>query len=159
MSKAPSSPEIERKFLVDPNALPFDLHTLNGAKIEQGYLAVNKNSSTEVRVRRRDGAATLTVKKGKGRVRDEGEINLTQSQWETLWPFTTGWRVEKIRYDIKIGNLTAELDIYAGKHEGLSVVEVEFSNDRNAAEFGPPDWFGDEVTEEPAYKNQQLAEN
>jgi len=77
MSKAPSSPEIERKFLVDPNALPFDLHTLNGAKIEQGYLAVNKNSSTEVRVRRRDGAATLTVKKGKGRVRDEGEINLT----------------------------------------------------------------------------------
>ena len=52
-------PEIERKFLV--TALPAGLG--EGDAIAQGYLAIAPDG-VETRIRRRAGAATLTVKSG-----------------------------------------------------------------------------------------------
>ena len=50
--------EIERKFLVPE--LPQGLERWPATRIEQGYLAID-GDGTEVRVRRRDGDAVLTV--------------------------------------------------------------------------------------------------
>ena len=65
--------EIERKFLVRER--PPGLERSRSTRIEQGYLAI-ADDGTEVRIRRRDGAAVLTVKSGSGRTRSEEEIEI-----------------------------------------------------------------------------------
>jgi CYTH domain-containing protein len=147
--------EIERKFLV--HEPPADLGRRPSTRIEQGYLAVGADG-TEVRVRRRDGDATLTVKGGRGRSRTEEEIAIDAGRFERLWPLTEGRRLEKTRYVIPAADdLELEVDVYAGALAGLTVAEVEFAGEDEASAFEPPDWFGREVTDDARYKNQRLA--
>jgi adenylate cyclase len=111
-----------------------------------------------VRIRRRDGSATLTVKGGGGRSRIEEELAIDEERFERLWPLTDGRRIEKTRYEIPAGDgLTIELDVYAGALEGLVVAEVEFDSEAQADGFSGPDWLGREVTDDRRYKNQRLA--
>jgi adenylate cyclase len=146
--------EIERSFLVahDPPAWGDVTH------IDQGYLAVDRDG-TEVRLRRRGGELTLTVKGGgAGSTRAEEELTLGADRFERLWPLTEGRRLEKDRHVIRLpGSVSAELDLYHGPLEGLRVVEVEFDSERDAADFEPPAWFGPEVTDDPRYRNRELA--
>lgn len=147
--------EIERKFLVaEP---PSDLERWPSTDIEQGYLAIT-DDRPEVRVRRRDGRAFLTVKAGGGRVRVEEEIEIEPDRFDRLWPLTEGLRIEKRRYEIDAADgLVIELDVYKGDLEGLIVAEVEFDSEAAADAFAPPDWLGRDVTEDAHYKNQRLA--
>jgi adenylate cyclase len=147
--------EIERKFLV-PEA-PGDLDRHRSTAIEQGYLAI-ADDGTEVRIRRRGGNATLTVKGGGGRSRVEEELEIDTERFERLWPLTEGRRIEKTRYEIPADDgLTIELDVYDGALAGLVVAEVEFDSEDAADAFSGPDWLGREVTEDSRYKNQRLA--
>ena len=143
--------EIERKFLVD------DLPPLEGTdhdEIEQGYLSLGQGG---VRLRRRGDRRRLTVKRGEGLSREEVEIDLDEGQFETLWPQTEGRRVRKRRHLLEHGDLTIELDVFAGDLEGLVVAEVEFGSEDEARAFEPPSWFGREVTGVPEYLNESLA--
>jgi len=108
-------------------------------------------------VRRRGGAATLTVKSAGARVRVEEELEIAPERFERLWPLTEGRRIDKRRYEVPAGAATIELDVYAGALAGLAVAEVEFSAEQDADAFMPPAWFGREVTDDPLYKNQRLA--
>ena len=147
--------EIERKFLVPD--LPADLDTYDASDVRQGYLAV-EDDGTEVRVRDRDGAATLTVKKGRGGVRSEAEIEIGSGEFDRLWPLTDGRRVEKRRHLIPAGDgLTIELDVYSGALDGLVTAEVEFADEAASREFEPPGWFGRELTGDGRFSNQRLA--
>jgi adenylate cyclase len=147
--------EIERKFLV-PEA-PGDLDRHPSTAIEQGYLAI-ADDGTEVRIRRRDGSATLTVKGGGGRSRIEEELEIDDERFESLWPLTEGRRIEKTRYEIPAGDgLTIELDVYGGALDGLVVAEVEFDSEDDADAFAGPEWLDREVTDDRRYKNQRLA--
>jgi CYTH domain-containing protein len=47
---------------------------------------------------------------------------------------------------------------FRGNLEGLVLAEVEFASREKSEEFEPPDWFGEEVTEDIRYKNQNLAQ-
>ena len=47
--------------------------------------------------------------------------------------------------------------MYTGDLEGLVVAEVEFDSETAAEAFAPPEWFGEDVTEDVRYKNQRLA--
>ena len=145
--------EIERKFLVEraPDGLPA------GEAIEQGYLAVAPDG-VEVRIRRRAGRSTLTVKSGPAHVRVEEELDIDDRRFEALWPLTEGRRVAKTRHLVPLGDdLTAELDVYAEALDGLLVAEVEFASAEASAAFAPPDWLGTEVTGDARYANQSLA--
>lgn len=147
--------EIERKFLV--RELPPGLEGARSTRIEQGYIAI-ADDGTEVRIRRRDGAAVLTVKNGRGRTRLEEEIEIDAERFARLWPLTEGRRLEKTRHLIPArGGLTIELDIYSGGLTGLKVAEVEFGSEDAADGFEPPEWFGSEVTDDARLKNQKLA--
>jgi len=147
--------EIERKFLV--RELPAVLEQSRATRIEQGYIAI-ADDGTEVRVRRRDGAAVLTVKSGSGRSRLEEEIAIDAERFARLWPLTEGRRLEKTRHLIPTGaGLTIELDVYSGVLTGLMVAEVEFGSEDAADAFEPPEWFGAEVTNDVRFKNQKLA--
>jgi CYTH domain-containing protein len=146
--------EIERKFLVaEP---PVEALAAPSEEIDQGYLV--SDGETEIRVRRRGDSHYLTVKKGHGEVREEIEVDISGEQFEKLWPQTEGWRVEKRRHLIPLnGGLTAEMDVYSGRLEGLVTVEVEFDSRDDSSAFLPPKWFGTEVTGDVAYSNQQMA--
>jgi CYTH domain-containing protein len=148
--------EIERKFVV--RAAPADLDSHPSSAIEQGYLAIHEDG-TEVRVRRRDGAAVLTVKSGGGLVRAEEEIALDGEMFERLWPLTEGRRIEKVRHLLPAPGpgIVIEVDVYAGDLAGLVLAEVEFASEAAAVAFEPPAWLGSDVTEDVRYKNQRLA--
>jgi len=146
--------EIERKWLVEQ--APGEALAVQGERIDQGYLAIAEDG-TEVRLRRRAERRFLTVKSPGGLVRGEREVEVTPEQFGALWPATDGRRLEKVRRVLDGGGVTIELDVYSGTLSGLMVAEVEFADAEAAARFVPPDWFGREVTGEPAYKNQRLA--
>jgi adenylate cyclase len=151
----PSPPgiEIERKFLV--GGLPDGLDA--GERIEQGYLAI-ADDGVEVRIRRRGGETTLTVKSGPAHVRTEEEIPIDERRFQSLWPLTEGRRVTKTRHRLAVEpELLAELDVFDGDHEGLRVAEIEFPSVEASERFAPPDWLGPEVTGDRRYANQSLA--
>lgn len=100
---------------------------------------------------------SLTVKSGGEKTRTETEIEITSKQFNALWPATRGKQLKKIRYQIPYGNLTIELDVYLGRFDGLVVAEVEFDSEKGSNDFILPDWFGKEVTEDPHYKNKNIA--
>ena len=52
----------------------------------------------------------------------------------------------------------AELDIFKGRLEGLTFVEVEFESEEEAREFELPDWFGEDVSGNIAFSNAYLSE-
>ena len=152
--KEKANREIERKFLV--RKLPDGLTSYPHNEISQGYL-VSLDDGLQVRLRKSGERYTLTFKRGRGNVREEREVELTATQFETLWPATEGKRLVKTRYEIPLGELTVEIDVYRERHEGLVVAEVEFDDEDAAKNFQPPDWLGNDVTGDPRYSNQLLA--
>ena len=50
-----------------------------------------------------------------------------------------------------------ELDVYRDELEGLITVEVEFDDIEDVTDFSIPSWFGEEVTSDSRYKNQNLS--
>ncbi len=149
----PNYREIERRFLVDQ--IPADVLESPSSNVEQGYLS---GYPLTVRIRRiSEGESFLTIKRGDPANREEREIALDDAQFETLWPMTEGWRIEKTRHRHPFGECLIELDIFSGRHHGLVIAEVEFPSTEAAAAFVAPGWFGAEVTHNPAYSNASLA--
>jgi CYTH domain-containing protein len=150
--------EIERKFLV--HSLP-PLKGIPCYEIEQGYLATELGRS-EVRLRRSRDQLLLTVKRDRddaegSHSRDEINVILTQEQWDTLWPATSGRRVTKKRYVVPYGDRAVEIDVFRAGNEGIITAEVEFPDAELAQEFVPPEWLGEEITSRPEYSNWMLA--
>lgn len=146
--------EVERKFIVP--LLPDGIDVHPHAPLQQCYLAIAADGG-EVRIRRRNDACMLTVKQGRGLARREEEVAITTEIFDSLWSATEGRRIEKVRHFIPAGDLMIELDRYTGMLSGLHVAEIEFHSEESAKAWTPPHWFGPEVTENLAYKNQQLA--
>lgn len=109
-------------------------------------------------------------------VNREEEFFLSSESYARLRGKCEGIMVEKTRYRIplsssspKVGEgdrsegvveeYVAELDIFHGRHEGLLLVEVEFPSVEAANAFTPPAWFGQEVSNDPRYRNSWLAHN
>ena len=151
----PAGIEIERKFLVEH--IPTDLASHPCDEIEQGYLAIT-GEGLEVRVRRYGRHRYLTIKSGAGRLRVEEEIEIDERRFGSLWPLTDGRRIQKRRYLIPAEDgRRIELDLYEGPLAGLVTAELEFDSPAAAEAFVPPAWFGRDVTDDPRYKNRQLA--
>ena len=91
-------------------------------------------------------------------VRQEEEFEISAEDFEKLVQKRIGNGVYKVRYYLPLDEAhTAEIDIYEQQMEGLMVVEVEFENEADAERFEAPEWFGREVTDDPAYTNAMLA--
>jgi adenylate cyclase len=149
-----SSREIERKFLI--RHLPVEILRSRHFRIAQGYLA-NERGGRHVRLRKKGRIMSLTFKVGRASSREEREIQLSDKQFKTLWPATSGRRLHKMRYEIPWKKLTVEIDIYYGRNHGLMVAEVEFPNQTSRRKFKAPPWFGREITGEKRYSNVRLA--
>ena len=145
--------EIERKFLLDK--LPENLERYPFHMIEQGYLSTNP----VVRVRRSDDEYYLTYK-GKGFLsREEYNLPLTKESYEHLVAKADGNVISKKRYLIPIEGtaLTIELDVFDKPFAPLVLAEVEFETEEEALAFIPPEWFGEDVTNETEYHNSTMS--
>ena len=142
--------EIERKFLV---AKMPSLDGLKHDKIIQGYVSL----SPEIRVRKKGDEYYICEKSDGYTVREEKERKTDEKTFDELFAKTSGRVIEKTRYYIPSGKYVFELDIYSGRHEGFSVVEVEFPTLEEANDFIPPDWFGEDVSCRAEYKNKNLS--
>ena len=143
--------EIERKFLI--SELPENLEQYPCRLIEQGYL----NTDPVVRVRRDDSACYLTYK-GKGLLaREEYNLPVTEEAYLHLIRKADGRIITKRRYMLPCGPYTIELDVFLGELAPLVIAEVEFPDLKAAEGFIPPDWFGQDVTMDPAYHNSVLS--
>ena len=145
--------EIERKWVAE--AVPAAARERAGTRIEQAYLT-SERDGPEVRIRRRDGQCTLTVKSAGTLERTEVELAISSTDFDALWPLTDGRRLLKTRVEFPLSrDLVAEVDTFNDR--ALILVEVEFASGEQAREFVPPEWFGRDVTDDPAYKNRNLA--
>lgn len=143
--------EIERKFLL--KSIPEDLERFPHRLIEQGYLC----TAPVVRVRRSGENFTLTYKGGGMMARREENLPLTQEGYHHLLAKADGNIITKTRYCIPWGDYTIELDVFAPPLAPLVMAEVEFPTVEEAEAFTPPEWFGREVTFDPAYHNSNMS--
>ena len=146
--------EIERKWLVSLEDIPFDKSTYPHRHLEQYYISTDP----VLRIRREDNDYYLTYK-GKGRLsRTEYEIPVDAYAFKKLMNRGVGRVIVKDRYDIPLTDqmLTVQVDIFGSYHEGLIYAEVEFDSEGAASAFAAPQWFGKEVTDIPGYSNAEL---
>lgn len=144
--------EIERKFRV--KRLPENLEQYPKKHIRQGYLS----TKPVVRVRQEGEAYYLTYKGAGLLAREEYNLPLTEEAGLHLLSKADGLVIVKDRYYIPLGERTIELDIFAPPLAPLVVAEVEFPTEAEAMAFQPPDWFGEDVTYDPACKNSALSQ-
>lgn len=144
--------EIERKFLI--KEIPVSLDAFPAIEIEQGYL----NTAPVLRIRRKNDTYIFTYKSPGLMSREELEAPLTKEAYLHLLPKCDGNLIFKTRYQIpEPQGHTIELDIFHGCFEGLVLAEVEFASEEQAYAFQPPEWFYQEVTQEPTFHNSNLA--
>ena len=63
--------------------------------------------------------------------------------------------IEKIRHEIECGGNAWWVDEFLGDHSGLVLAEIELNDPGQSLAL--PSWAGEEVTENPAYRNANLA--
>lgn len=142
--------EIERKFLVAGE--DWRAGVTAARTIRQFYLA--RTDRATVRVRITDGSsARMTVKgNAEGASRAEYEWDIPLAEARAMEVLRTGATIEKTRHLVPMGDLTWEVDTFAG---GLVLAEVELPTE--GAAFELPGWIGAEVTGDPRYYNAAMA--
>ena len=136
-TKDDSDLEIEKKWLILKEDIPYDLEKADKYDIVQTYISFNP----EMRVRNiNDGVAyILTVKRDTeelGLTREEYEIYISEEEYYNLLKKQEGTTIYKTRYQMKDENdLMMAFDIFSGDLTGLAYLEVEFKNKEDAKQF------------------------
>lgn len=145
--------EIERKFLVLNDS--YKRESFGHSHIQQGYICSDEGRT--VRVRIRDERAYITIK---GPTLEGGlpcyefEKEITFEEGKQLMRLCEPGIIDKIRWLVKSGKHTFEVDEFFGDNEGLVMAEVELSTVNESVVI--PDFIGEEVTGDPRYFNSQL---
>lgn len=150
---APMNLEIERKFLVSNDS--YKKEAFGHSHIQQGYIC--SNSERTVRIRIRDNRAYLTIK---GPTPEGGlpcyefEKEIPLEEGKELMRLCEPGIIEKVRWLVKNGHHTFEVDEFLGDNKGLVVAEVELISVNEGVEI--PTFIGKEVTGDPRYFNSHL---
>jgi|GEM_PF-2865015 adenylate cyclase len=150
--------EIEKKWLIDKDKIPYDLSNSEIIEIEQTYICF----SPEIRVRKINNGKeyTFAVKTNitsDGMIRDEIEDFITQEEYNNLMKKQEGNTIYKTRYQFLDGDYLLAVDIFSGELKGLAYLEIEFENQEEADNFQTPNWVIKDVTSDLNYKNGHLA--
>jgi adenylate cyclase len=145
--------EIERKFLVVGDEWRRD--SRRPRPIRQGYVV--RGPDVVVRVRVFGAHAYLTIKStDPGLVRTEFEYEIPVDHAESLLARACcGPLIEKTRHKIEWSGIDWVIDEFHGALTGLILAEVELHCADQ--EIDVPPWAGQEVTDDPEYRNEQLS--
>ena len=147
--------EIERKYLVTSNS--YKQMAVARYHICQGYISREKTGT--VRIRITDDKAYLTIK-GKPAAghfaRYEWEKEIDVQEAKELMQLCQGTIIDKTRWIIPAAEegLKWEVDEFHGKHEGLTLAEIELTSEEQEVE--KPDFVGEDVTSDPRYYNANM---
>jgi adenylate cyclase len=148
--------EIERKFLVVTNAFKSD--ALRQNQIAQGYLSTHTERTVRVRIKGEKGYLTIKGESNEtGLSRFEWENEISVEEAKQLLLLCEKGVIEKIRYEIQVGEHLFEVDEFLGENEGLVIAEVELQSESEI--FEKPSWLGIEVTQDHRYYNSYLSQN
>ena len=147
--------ERERKYLVTSDS--YKHMAVARYHICQGYISREKTGT--VRIRITDNKAYLTIK-GKpaaghfARYEWEKEIDVQEAQ--ELMQLCQGTIIDKTRWIIPAAEegLKWEVDEFHGKHEGLTLAEIELTSEEQQVE--KPSFVGEDVTSDPRYYNANM---
>ena len=90
--------------------------------------------------------------------REEYNLPLTKDSYEHLIKKADGNIITKKRYEIPDGNgYTIELDIFEGAFNGTVIAEVEFNTIEEADNYIMPEFFTEDVTNNPEYHNSNMS--
>ena len=145
--------EVERKFLVKSEAWRSQVEKT--IDIVQFYLAVSSDRSVRLRISD-GGAARLTLKFGSHLpVREEFEYEVPLADALEMQSQAVGTVIEKIRHHVRHRGYLYEVDVFAGRLDGLIVAELETADTVPVDRL--PSWLGREVTGDMRYSNAMLA--
>lgn len=144
--------EIERKFLTLDES--YRSMAESCTFIAQGYL--NTDPDRTVRVRIAADRGFLTVKsRNVGARRGEWEYEIPLQDARELLECCGNTVIEKNRYVVPAGNgLRWEVDEFLGRHQGLTVAEIELESEDSPVPAAP--FVGQEVTGDIRYYNSSL---
>ena len=146
--------EIERKFLVISEA--FIGESFAQKRIVQAYLSSVPERTVRVRIKGENGFITIKGKSNNsGTTRLEWEKEISLSEAESLLSICESGIIDKIRYEVKIGNHVFEVDVFSGENEGLIIAEIELQSENEW--FEKPIWLGEEVTNDERFYNSFLS--
>jgi CYTH domain-containing protein len=148
--------EIERKFLVLSD--DYKKEAFSQKRIVQGYLSSVPERTVRVRIKGEQGFLTIKGKSNDaGTSRMEWEKEITVVDAEQLLSLCEKGAIDKVRYEIKAGPHTFEVDEFFGDNAGLVIAEIELADENDA--FEKPQWLGSEVTGDERYYNAYLSNN
>ncbi len=148
--------EIERKFLVRSESFKKEAFAQN--RIAQGYLSSVPERTVRVRIKENNGFLTIKGASNEtGLSRFEWEKEIPVEEAAALLKLCEKGVIDKIRFEVKIGNHIFEVDEFYGENEGLIIAEVELKSETEA--FEKPVWLGKEVTNDIRYYNSYLSKN
>lgn len=143
--------EIERKFLVINNHWK---KAVCGIIFKQAYL--NSAPERTVRIRTEGDQAFITIKsKSHHFSRQEFEYPIPLADAEQLLLLCETPPLEKMRYLVRHGQHTWEVDEFMGSNRGLVLAEIELASEDEI--FAKPDWIGTEVSGDSRYFNSNLS--
>lgn len=144
--------EIERKYLVN-TALWSKFSKPDPKVIKQGYLLANIEKTVRVRIKGDKGFLTIKgATQGISRTEFEYEIPVAEAN-QLLDQFTDKY-IDKLRYEVRIGNHVWEVDEFQGKLAPLIVAEIELQHEDETFEL--PEWVTQEVSDDPSFYNANL---
>ncbi|WP_289043998.1 CYTH domain-containing protein [uncultured Olleya sp.] len=147
--------EIERKFLVNSNN--FKAEAFKQTRIIQGFLSTDKKRTVRVRLKGEMGYLTIKGESSKnGLSRFEWEKEIAKAEAKQLLALCLEEVIDKVRYEVKVGNHIFEIDEFLGLNEGLVVAEIELNSENE--HFIKPYWLANEVTGDVKYYNSQLSQ-
>ncbi|GGZ88813.1 CYTH domain-containing protein [Algibacter mikhailovii] len=148
--------EIERKFLVNSNV--FKEKAFKNTRITQGFLNTHKDRTVRVRIKGDFGFITVKGRSSKdGLSRFEWEKEIRVEEAEALLLLCEPTIIDKIRFEVKVGQHIFEVDEFLGDNQGLLVAEVELKTEKET--FDKPNWLGEEVTGDIKYYNSLLSKH
>ena len=139
--------EIEKKFLVKGD---FKAEAFKATRITQGYLSSVPERTVRVRVKGDKGFITIKgIGNASGAARLECEKEIPVEEVQQLLEICEPGVIDKTRYLVKNtdGKHTWEVDEFYGDKDGLTVAEVELTDENEP--FDKPAWLGEEVTGDP----------
>ncbi len=146
--------EIERKFLIVSDK--YKEQAYKKTRIVQGFLNTQKERTVRVRIKGKEAYITIKgIPNKEGTSRFEWEKKIAVEEAEQLIELCEPNLIEKIRYEIKVGNHIFEVDEFSAENEGLIIAEIELYEENES--FEKPDWLGKEVTGDIRYYNSQLS--
>lgn len=136
----------------------FKSDAFKATRITQGYLSSVPERTVRVRVKGDKGFITIKgIGNASGASRFEWEKEIPVEDVKALLEICEPGVIDKTRYLVEAGEHTYEVDEFYGDNEGLTVAEVELSDENEA--FDKPSWLGEEVTGDAKYYNSMLMKN